>query len=53
MVHDPPGLAGARGKRGIWVLIRDGSYYRASLFSGFLDIKYVEEVSKLLQEASH
>jgi hypothetical protein len=43
-----PDWRGARGKRGIWVLTRNGSYYRASLFSGFLDVKYVEEVSKLL-----
>ena len=48
-----PDWRGEVGKRGIWLLTRDGGRYRApSLFSGFLHLKYLEEVNRLLSEGS-
>ena len=38
------------GKRGIWVLERDGNRYRAPLFSGFFPTKDLDEVVRLLSE---
>lgn len=44
-----PDWRGAVGTRCIWVLTRNGNHYRApSLFGGFLDLKYLQEVNKAL-----
>jgi hypothetical protein len=46
-----PDGRGTVGERGIWVLTRAGSRYRAtSLFGGFLDLRSLGEITKLLAE---
>ncbi len=45
-----PDRRGAVGIRGIWVLQREGGRYRApSLFSGFLDIKCLDSITRSLR----
>ena len=45
-----PDWRGVVGRRGIWVLKRDGSRYRADLFSGFIGVEQLGEVVRLLAE---
>jgi len=47
-----PDWRGAVGKRGIWLLTRDGKRYRAKdLFVGYLDPdKYLDQIIRLLKE---
>ena len=45
-----PDWRGEVGKRGVWLLKRDGSRYRAPLFSGFLPVDQLDKVLRLLSE---
>ena len=48
-----PDWRGAVGRRGIWVLTRDGCRHRSpNLFGGFLDMEHLGEISKLLAASS-
>jgi hypothetical protein len=48
-----PDWRGEVGKRGIWVLTRDGRRYHAPhLFTGFLDLKFLQQISKSFTEES-
>lgn len=48
-----PDWRGVIGKRGIWVLKRNGSQYRAELFGGFIGAEQVAEVVRLLAQPSN
>jgi len=45
-----PDWRGEVGRRGIWFLVQDGRRYRANMFYGFLDITYLNEVTRVLPE---
>jgi hypothetical protein len=48
-----PDWRGEIGRPGIWFLTRDGSRYRApNMFTSFVDLRRLDEVTKLLAEAA-